>query len=63
MKIKISEVWNADGRSKELAVIDVEDVRGKYGARRAVEEWILQNRPDLQLADTIYAHGYHAIAI
>lgn len=60
MKIRISEVWNASGRSVDLATIEVKNVGV---ATLSVQNWIKNNRPDLGLADTIFAHGYHAIAI
>lgn len=58
MKIQISEVWNAEGKSEKLAIID-----GGRNPAQAVRDWIAANRPDLDLANTLYAHGYHAIAI
>lgn len=57
MKIQINEVWNADGKSKELAVIDVE---GGRNPRVAVLDWIDANRPELTMALTLSDHGYHA---
>ena len=58
MKIKISEVWNNTGESKELAILNIESE-----PMRAVYNWIDENRPDLELADTFYSHGFHAIEI
>lgn len=55
MKIKINEVWNAEGRSETLAIIDVDG-----DTILAVKEWIEKNRPDLQLALGLSSHGYHA---
>ena len=60
MKIQINEVWNADGRSKKLAVVDVE---WASLAPQAVWDWIMTNRPDLKLAEGLHDHGFHAIAI
>lgn len=62
MTIRISEVWNNDTPHKktELAVIIIAP---KKNPVLAVQNWISANRPDLQLADTITAHGYHAIEI
>jgi hypothetical protein len=60
MKIKISEVWNAEGRSAELVVLDVDCLED---CKPAVWEWIERNRPDLQQANSIFAHGFHAIAV
>lgn len=58
MKIQINEVWNAEGRSQELAII--QPIGSPF---LAVMKWIEQNRPDLELALHINAHGYHAIAL
>ena len=58
-RIAINEVWNHDGRSVRLAVIEAKPGR----ERSEVVAWILNNRPDLDLATTIDAHGYHAVAI
>lgn len=60
MKIRISEVWNNEGRSVELAVIEVKHVRD---AALAVLRWIGAHRPDLQMADSIDAHGFHAVDV
>lgn len=59
MKIRISEVWNYTGESKELAIIEA-DVSM---AAHVVIGWISVNRPDLELADTTSKHGFHAIAV
>lgn len=58
MKIRISEVWNSTGSTVELAVIEAGS-----NPRAAVYNWIETNRPDLTLADTVYAHGFHAVAL
>ena len=66
MKIRISEVWNSECKSRELAVITVDTTPGKQVSNlchQAVRSWISGNRPDLILANGIYSHGYHAIAI
>lgn len=62
MKISINEVWNAEGRSEHLAVIEILG-NSPVAARHAVWAWILSNRPDLDLAQSISAHGFHAIAV
>ena len=59
MKIRISEVWNRVGKSKELAVIESDNLLGPS----AVRKWIRENRPDLTVAESIYAHGYHAVEV
>lgn len=58
MRILINEVWNAEGRTVELARIEANG-----NPRAAVYEWIRANRPDLDLATTIDAHGFHAVAV
>lgn len=58
MHIQINEVWNRDGKTEELAVIEPD---GNPFA--AVRQWIAGNRPDLTLADGLYSHGYHAVQI
>lgn len=61
MKIQIKEVWNSEGRSQKLAVIEVNG--NQHDAIQSVWNWIRENRPDLSMADTIDAHGFHAVAI
>lgn len=61
MKIQISEVWNSEGRSEVLATIETPD--NHIGATIDVYRWIEKNRPDLILATTIDAHGFHAKAV
>lgn len=61
MRIKVSEVWNHEGRTETLATIDV-DTRIE-NPKAAVYTWMAANRPDLSLATTIDAHGFHAIAV
>ena len=58
MRIRISEVWNAKGRSKELTVIDTQE-----DPKRAVRDWIASNRPDLYIARGLHDHGFHAVQI
>lgn len=60
MRIQINEVWNHEGRSKELAIIEASD---NHKAFQVVYAWIDKNRPDLSLADSIDAHGFHARAL
>lgn len=64
MKVQISEVWNAEGRSVPLVTIDVWSAGSVHETHRealqAVLDWVANNRPDLKLANTINAHGYHA---
>jgi hypothetical protein len=57
MKIQINEVWNKEGKSVELAVIEPIENPGM-----AVHYWIRANRPDLHLAG-LNDHGFHAIQI
>lgn len=59
MKIQISEVWNLEGRSEMLAIIEAP----RELAQTAVFNWVDKNRPDLNIAGTINAHGYHAIEL
>ncbi len=59
MKIQINEVWNYDGRSKKLAVIDSQN----DNPRHDVELWIDKNRPDLTMAYGMNEHGYHAVQV
>lgn len=59
MQIRISEVWNYRGESKELAIIEAND----RTPANDVFKWILANRPDLSCANTPNDHGFHAIAI
>lgn len=59
MKIRINEVWNTKGETKELAVVECHPL----SARATVWRWINNNRPDLSLATDINAHGYHAVEI
>lgn len=58
MKIKINEVWNREGRTLELAIIETSG-----NPVLAIWDWITEHRPDLLLADTLYSHGYHAVQI
>ena len=58
MKIRISEVWNLSGKTQEIGIIEAEG-----NPTRAVYDWIEKNRPDLSLANTVVAHGFHAKAI
>ncbi len=58
MKIQINEVWNSEGKSEVLAIVDA-----GINPTAAVYEWILKNRPGLPLANTISAHGFHARAV
>ncbi len=60
MKIKISEVWNNEGRSVALEIIEVPSPRE---AALAVLRWINNHRPDLQMADRFTPHGFHAVEI
>ena len=60
MKIKISEVWNWEGKSVEIGRIEVADSCAGVEIVKKVEGWIEQNRPDLSLAVTLTCHGYHA---
>ena len=62
MKIQINEVWNKEGRTVKLAEVESPGFSPDL-ARKAVWAWIDANRPDLNQADTIDAHGYHAIAV
>ncbi len=62
MKIRINEVWNKEGKSEELTVINVDSKDFRY-AVHLVQDWVRENRPDLELATGIDAHGYHAEAI
>ena len=55
MKIQINEVWNDRGASKALAVIECNG-----NPYCSVRSWVAQNRPDLDLADGLFSHGYHA---
>lgn len=58
MKIQINEVWNSEGKSVKIAVID------SVGNHRAnVWAWIRANRPELDMASNINAHGFHAEAV
>ena len=59
MQIQISEVWNREGKSKVLAVIE----NGYVAPNLAVWDWIHANRPDLDLAGIVNDHGFHAVAI
>lgn len=61
MKVKISEVWNSKGQSKELAIIEVE-TRDERAFTLEVLNWISANRPDLSCAGPI-DHGFEAHAI
>lgn len=58
MRIQINEVWNDSGKSVELAII--EPVGSPF---LAVQTWIATNRPDLECAMSIYAHGFHAVEV
>lgn len=58
MKAKISEVWNQSGRTVVIAEIETKP----SSFRSDVFKWIEENRPDLNLADTLTAHGFHAVA-
>jgi hypothetical protein len=62
MKIKISEVWNnPSGKlSKTLAIIETE--KNDYlSATTAVNNWIANNKPELEQADLYHnPHGFHA---
>ena len=60
MKIRITEVWNNEGRSKELTTIEVATGERPH---QAVWKWILENRPDLELAASVWAHGFHAVEV
>lgn len=60
MKVQINEVWNGEGRSERLAVIDIPV---GLNPRHVVYDWIAANRPDLTLATSIFSHGYHAEAV
>ena len=55
MTIQISEVWNYEGRSETLAIIETVD-----NPHLAVDDWINENRPDLTLARGLNSHGWHA---
>lgn len=55
MKIQINEVWNAEGRSEQLAVIEA--VGNPY---KAVRDWVATNRPDLVVSCGLFTHGYQA---
>ena len=59
MTVKISEVWNYQGRSVELVRIETTPAC----ARQDVLAWIATNRPELPLATRIHSHGFHAIAV
>lgn len=59
IQIKISEVWNGTGESETLAIIETTPQL----AKTEVYQWINANRPDLSLARTIYAHGFHACEV
>ena len=56
MKIRINEVWNADGRSAELATIETNG----GDPYTMVYSWIAKNRPDLPMANGLWIHGFHA---
>jgi hypothetical protein len=62
MKIRISEVWNARGESKELAIIESPG-KSSVLAKQVVYKWIDEHRPDLTCACCMSDHGFHAIAI
>ena len=59
MTVKISEVWNAEGRSVELARIET----NRALATRDVLAWVATHRPDLTVCTTLNGHGFHAIAL
>ena len=58
MTIQISEVWNYEGRSEILAIIETND-----NPHLAVDNWINENRPDLTLARGLNSYGWHATQI
>jgi hypothetical protein len=58
MKIRISEVWNNEGRSEELTIIETRPSE----AKQAVFSWITAHRPDLSAAG-IFGHGFHAVQV
>lgn len=60
MKVQISEVWNAERRSKTLAEIEVP---AYDNPRNAAYAWIRAHRPDLTLAVTLDDHGFHAVEV
>ena len=57
MKIEIKEVWNGDGKSQQLVILEVPIGINPY---KIVREWIWENRRDLELADGLFSHGYCA---
>ena len=59
MKVKILEVWNAEGKSQELATIEV----SSQTPRSDIRSWIEEHRPDLRLANDPYSHGFYAVEI
>ena len=59
MTVQINEVWNREGRSVKLAIIQTTMTRGRYD----VLAWIAANRPDLSECYSLNGHGFHAVAL